>query len=115
MILTNQEADTLVGAQHRSPHQLWECTSWAMGRGWWRGFTGRRKGNRDRPVHEKDKPSFKLQQVRPGLFEGSTSKTKKVYAYDLILTREDGSKLQTRDAYSFLPTSAKPIFICLAR
>jgi 1,4-alpha-glucan branching enzyme len=105
MILTNQEADSILEARHRSPHELLGMHELGNGSGLvarvhWPGATQVELA----PVHEKDKPRFKLEQIRPGLFEGTTTKAKKVYAYDLIVTREDGSTLQTRDAYSFLPT-----------
>jgi 1,4-alpha-glucan branching enzyme len=56
------------------------------------------------PTHEKSKPRFHLQQIRPGLFEGTTAQAKAVYAYDLLITEQDGAKVQSRDPYSFLPT-----------
>jgi 1,4-alpha-glucan branching enzyme len=56
------------------------------------------------PVLEQNKPSIKLEQVRPGLFEGTAKQAKSVYAYDLLITLDNGTKIQTRDPYSFLPT-----------
>jgi 1,4-alpha-glucan branching enzyme len=56
------------------------------------------------PVHEKNRPRVKLKQVRPGLFEGTTKLAQEVYAYDLLITLDNGTTIQTRDAYSFLPT-----------
>src|SRR5438552_12204067 len=57
------------------------------------------------PVHEKNKPRFKLERVHDsGIFEGSTKDSKNVYAYDLVITDQNGKKIQMRDAYSFLPT-----------
>jgi 1,4-alpha-glucan branching enzyme len=57
------------------------------------------------PVHEKDKPSLKLERLHEsGLFEGMTQKTSRVYAYDLVITDFQGKVRRTRDAYSFLPT-----------
>jgi 1,4-alpha-glucan branching enzyme len=56
------------------------------------------------PTHEKNKPRIRLQQIRPGLFEGTTAQAKAVYAYDLLITEQDGTKVQSRDPYSFLPT-----------
>jgi 1,4-alpha-glucan branching enzyme len=105
MILTNEEADSIVETRHRSPHELLGMHILGDGSGmvarvYWPGATEVEVA----PVHEKNKPRFKLQQVRPGLFEGNTTKAKSVYAYDLIVTCNDGAKLQLRDAYSFLPT-----------
>ncbi|HUD45452.1 MAG TPA: 1,4-alpha-glucan branching protein GlgB [Candidatus Baltobacteraceae bacterium] len=105
MILTNQEADSIVETRHRSPHELLGMHKFGDGSGmvarvYWPGAVEVEVA----PVHEKDKPRFKLEQVRPGLFEGSTTKAASVYAYDLIVTLGDGTKLRTRDAYSFLPT-----------
>src|SRR5271170_7829391 len=105
MILTDQEADSIVEARHRSPHELLGMhklggNSGMVARVFWPGAVEVDLV----PVHEKNKPRIKLQQVRPGLFEGTTAKAGEVYAYDLIVTSPDGTKFQTRDAYSFLPT-----------
>ena len=57
------------------------------------------------PTHEKNKPRIQLQQLdKAGLYEGSSTATKKVYAYDLVITDYQGVVRRTRDAYSFLPT-----------
>ena len=57
------------------------------------------------PVHEKDKPAFKLKRLhKAGLFEGVTTEAKRVYAYDLVITDQQGRVRRTRDPYSFLPT-----------
>jgi 1,4-alpha-glucan branching enzyme len=105
MILTDQEASSIVEARHRSPHELLGMHQLGDGSGmvtrvFWPGAAEVEVA----PVHEKNQPRFKLQQVRPGLFEGSTTKAKKVYAYDVIVTGGDGKKVQLRDSYSFLPT-----------
>jgi 1,4-alpha-glucan branching enzyme len=105
MILTSAEADSLVEVRHRSPHDLLGMHVLGDGRGVVvRVFHPKAVAAEIVPVHEKKKPSLKLEQVRPGLFEGSTKESKSVYAYDLIVTLDNGSKIQTRDAYSFLPT-----------
>ena len=106
MILTDQEASSIVEARHRSPHELLGMHQFGDGSGtvtrvFWPG--GGRSGG-CAVVHEKNKPRLTLQQVRPGLFEGSTTKAKRVYAYDVMVTGADGKKFQLRDAYSFLPT-----------
>src|SRR5580658_4480136 len=105
MILTNEEADSLVQVRHRSPHTLLGMHELGDGQGLVvRAFCPRAVQIEAAPVHEKNKPTIQLEQVRPGLFEGSTTKAKSVYAYDLVITFDNGTKLQTRDSYSFLPT-----------
>jgi 1,4-alpha-glucan branching enzyme len=105
MILTNEEADSLVQVRHRSPHTLLGMHELGDGKGLVvRAFCPRAVQIEAAPVHEKNKPTIQLEQVRPGLFEGSTTKAKSVYAYDLMITFDNGTKLQTRDSYSFLPT-----------
>jgi 1,4-alpha-glucan branching enzyme len=105
MILTNQEADSLVEVRHRSPHELLGMHALGHGAGLVvRVFHPRAVEIEAAPVHEKTKPVVKLQQVRPGLFEGITKEAQSVYAYDLFITLDNGTKVQTRDPYSFLPT-----------
>jgi 1,4-alpha-glucan branching enzyme len=105
MILTNEEADSLVQVRHRSPHTLLGMHELGDGTGLVvRAFYPRAVQIEAAPVHEKTKPTVKLEQVRPGLFEGSTKNAKSVYAYDLVITLDNGTKIQTRDSYSFLPT-----------
>jgi 1,4-alpha-glucan branching enzyme len=105
MILTNQEAESLVEVRHRSPHTLLGMHALGDGTGLVvRAFHPHAVNVEAAPVHEKNKPSIKLEQVGPGLFEGITTKAKSVYAYDLIITLDNGTKVQTRDPYSFLPT-----------
>ncbi len=105
MILTNEEADSLVEVRHRSPHTLLGMHELGDGTGLVvRAFRPRAAQIEIIPVHEKNKPAIKLEQVRPGLFEGTTTKAKSVYAYDLLITLDNGNKIQTRDSYSFLPT-----------
>jgi 1,4-alpha-glucan branching enzyme len=105
MILTNQEADSLVEVRHRSPHTLLGMHALGDGAGLVvRVFHPHAVHIEAAPVHEKNKPAVKLEQVRPGLFEGITTEAKSVYAYDLFITLDNGAKIQTRDPYSFLPT-----------
>src|SRR5580700_9889527 len=105
MILTNEEADSLVEVRNRSPHTLLGMHELGDGTGLVvRAFRPRAVQIEVIPVHEKNKPAIKLEQVRPGLFEGTTTKAKSVYAYDLLITLDNGTKIQTRDSYSFLPT-----------
>jgi 1,4-alpha-glucan branching enzyme len=57
------------------------------------------------PTLEKDRPVIRLKRLHPaGLFEGSTTKVNRVYAYDLVITDEEGRERRTRDPYSFLPS-----------
>jgi 1,4-alpha-glucan branching enzyme len=105
MILSSAEADSLVDVRHRSPHDLLGMHALGDGSGVVvRAFHPKAVEVSIAPVHEKKKPSPKLHQVRPGLFEGTTKEAKSVYAYDLIITLDNGTKIRTRDPYSFLPT-----------
>jgi 1,4-alpha-glucan branching enzyme len=57
------------------------------------------------PVHEKDKPIIQLKRLpKTDVFEGTTSKANRVYAYDLAITDHAGNFRRSRDPYSFLPT-----------
>jgi 1,4-alpha-glucan branching enzyme len=105
MILTSAEADSLVEVRHRSPHAL--LGMHALGDASGVVVRAFRPGAIEvsiAPVLEQNKPSIKLEQVRPGLFEGTAKQAKSVYAYDLLITLDNGTKIQTRDPYSFLPT-----------
>src|ERR1700678_692311 len=105
MILTSAEADSLLEVRHRSPHTLLGMHALGDGSGVVvRAFHPGAVEVSITPVHEKNKPRIKLEQVRPGLFEGTAQQAKSVYAYDLIITLDNGTKIQTRDPYSFLPT-----------
>src|SRR5271156_1426056 len=105
MILTKQEADSLVEVRHSSPHTLLGMHVLSAGAGLVvRALQPHAVAIEAVPVHEKDKPSVRLKQVRPGLFEGTTKAAKEVYAYDLLITMDNGSRIRTRDPYSFLPT-----------
>ena len=105
MILTKDEADSLLEVRLRSPHTLLGMHQLGDGAGLVvRALQPGAKEVEIAPTHEKSKPRFKLTQLRPGLFEGTTTDAREVYAYDLIVTEGDGRKSVTRDAYSFLPT-----------
>jgi 1,4-alpha-glucan branching enzyme len=105
MILTKEEADSLTEVRHRSPHEFLGMHLLGDGSGVVaRVFSPRAAGVEIVPTHEKDKPRFHLQQVRPGLFEGTTTRAGAVYAYDVLITEQDGTQVQSRDPYSFLPT-----------
>jgi len=105
MILTNAEADSIVQLRHRSPHELLGMHALGGGAGVVaRVFHPNAVAVEIAPAHEMQKPRFKLNEVRPGLFEGTSRQANEVYAYELILMRNDGTRIQTRDPYSFLPT-----------
>ena len=105
MILTKEEADSLLRATHRSPHTLLGMHKLGDGSGVVaRALWPRAASVELAPTHEKSRPHFKLKPVGGGLFEGAAADAKDVYAYDLIITEEDGRTLRLRDAYSFLPT-----------
>ncbi|MDB6131131.1 MAG: 1,4-alpha-glucan branching enzyme [Verrucomicrobiales bacterium] len=106
MILSQAELESLVHVQHRSPHQLLGMHPLGDGTGVVvRAFMPEAAEVSIRPCHEKDKPSFALKKIHDsGIFEGSTEKAVKVYAYDLLVKTHGGHKLETRDPYSFLPS-----------
>jgi 1,4-alpha-glucan branching enzyme len=105
MILTKEEADSLVEVQCASPHTLLGMHALGGGAGLvLRAFHPHAVKIEAAPVHEKNKPRLKLKQIQPGLFEGATKEAGEVYAYDLIITLDNGTTVQTRDPYSFLPT-----------
>src|SRR5437588_582112 len=57
------------------------------------------------PVVEKDMPTITLNRIpKTDVFEGTTSATTRVYAYDLVVTDQSGNISRARDPYSFLPT-----------
>ena len=106
MILSADELKSLVGAQHRSPHQLLGMHPMGNGSGVVvRTIQPGAEKIEVIPTHEKNKPRFPLKRIHEsGLFEGTHSGSKSVYAYDLAVTYEGGATRQFRDAYSFLPT-----------
>jgi 1,4-alpha-glucan branching enzyme len=106
MILSEAELKSLVRIQHRSPHQLLGMHALGNASGVVvRAHLPYAATVRVEPVHEKNMPAFDLVRIHEeGLFEGVSRKAKRVYAYDLVITRHDGSSVRMRDAYSFLPT-----------
>ena len=105
MILTKEEADSLVEVRHRSPHEFLGMHLLGDGSGVVARFLSPRAAEVEIvPTHEKNKPRFRLQQIRPGLFEGTSTQAKAIYAYDLLITEQDFTKVRMRDPYSFLPT-----------
>jgi 1,4-alpha-glucan branching enzyme len=106
MILAQEELESLIRVQHRSPHQFLGMHPLGNGAGLVvRAFWPQAAQVEIVPTHEKNKPSVKLKRVHDhGVFEGKVDKLSQVYAYDLVITEHDGRKIQTRDPYSFLPT-----------
>ena len=113
MILSADELRSLVGAQHRSPHQLLGMHPLGGGDAPAKNGAGlvvrtiqpAAQKVEVIPTHEKDKPRFALKRIpNSDVFEGTTNAAKSVYAYDLAITYDDGHTRQTRDPYSFLPT-----------
>jgi len=106
MILAQDELESLIRVQHRSPHQFLGMHPLGNGSGLVvRAFWPQAAQVEIVPTHEKNKPSVKLKRIHDdGVFEGTVDKVNKVYAYDLVITEHDGRKIRTRDPYSFLPT-----------
>jgi 1,4-alpha-glucan branching enzyme len=106
MILTQGELESLIHVTHRCPHQLLGMHPLGDGSGVVvRALVPNAAQVEIHPVHEKDKPSLKLERLHEsGLFEGITQKASRVYAYDLVITDFQGKVRRMRDAYSFLPT-----------
>ena len=106
MILTSDERDGLILAQHRNPHQLLGMHPLGGGDGVVvRAYLQNAAEVEAAPVTEKGRPRLKLERIHDsGLFEGMSRETNKVYAYDLLITDYQGRTRRTRDGYSFLPT-----------
>ncbi len=106
MILTTEEITSLIRVQHSCAHQLLGMHPLGDGSGIVaRVFWPRAMSVEVVPVHEKNKPQFKLKRIHDhGVFEGVSTEANAVYAYDLLITTHDGTVIRTRDPYSFLPT-----------
>ena len=106
MLLTQAELQSLVEVKQHSPHQLLGMHPLAGGTGVLvRALVPDAAKIEVQPVHEKDKPAFKLTRLhKAGLFEGVATESNRVYAYDLVITDQQGRVRRTRDPYSFLPT-----------
>jgi 1,4-alpha-glucan branching enzyme len=106
MILTREELESLVQVQHRSPHTLLGMHPLGDGSGVVvRVFMPWATKVEIAPVHEKKKPRIQLEKIHDhGVFEGTSTEARQVYAYDLIAIDPAGHKFQSRDPYSFLPT-----------
>ncbi len=104
MVLTDDEYLSLVQLKHRSPHNL--LGMHPLGEGVVvRALIPGARAVEVAPTHEKAMPTIVLKRLGDSdLFEGVTKKASRVYAYDLVVTGSDGSRWQTRDPYSFLPT-----------
>ncbi|HVM49041.1 MAG TPA: 1,4-alpha-glucan branching protein GlgB [Candidatus Acidoferrum sp.] len=106
MVLTQEELRTLIELRQREPHQLLGMHALGNGSGLVaRAFVPDAAKVELEPVHEKEKPAFKLTRLhKTGLFEGTTTGADRVYAYNLVITDQHGRVRRTRDPYSFLPT-----------
>ena len=106
MILTKDELQSLVSLEHQSPHTLLGIHPLGDGSGVVvRAMIPDAQSIEAVPTHDQSCPSIKLKRVHDsGVFEGTSTKTTKVFAYDLKVTYKDGNSSQARDAYSFLPT-----------
>ena len=108
MLLTQAELQSLIDVKQRTPHDLLGMHPLADGAGVVvRAFVPDAAEVEVQPIREKDKdkPSFKLTRLhKAGLFEGTTTETARVYAYNLVITDQQGRVRRTRDPYSFLPT-----------
>src|SRR5512143_2936430 len=106
MLLTQAELQSLVEVRQRAPHQFLGMHPLADGAGVVaRALLPDAAKVEVRPVHEQDKPTIQLTRLhRSGLFEGVTTEASRVYAYELVITDQQGPVRRTRDAYSFLPT-----------
>jgi 1,4-alpha-glucan branching enzyme len=106
MVLSHDELQALIQVRHRSPHTLLGMHPLGDGSGVVvRAFIPDAASIEVQPVHERNKPRFKLQRVHEaGVFEGISKEAQHVYAYDLVVTDGAGKPWRMRDAYSFLPT-----------
>ena len=106
MLVTQEELQSLVEVKQRSPHQLLGMHPLADGTGVVvRALVPDAAKVEVQPAREKGKPAFPLTRLhKAGLFEGVTTEANRVYAYDLVITDQQGRLRRTRDAYSFLPT-----------
>jgi 1,4-alpha-glucan branching enzyme len=111
MILTKPELESLIQIEHATPHRLLGMhplgdDSGVVVRALWPNASAMEIF----PTHEPKQPKIKLKRLHPaGLFEGVSHATKRVYAYDLMVTDHQGNHHRTRDAYSFLPRWARRI------
>src|ERR1035438_6733347 len=99
MLLTQVELQSLVDIKQGSPHDLLGMHPLADGTGLVvRALLPDAAKVEVQPAREKDQPSFKLTRLhKAGLFEGTTTEAKRVYAYDLVITDQQGRVRRTRD------------------
>ena len=106
MLLTPAELGSLTSLVHSSPHTLLGMHPLGDGSGVVvRAMIPDAVKVEVVPVHESKRPRFELKRLGDTtVFEGATTRSTAVYAYDLILTWADGTTTQGRDPYSFWPT-----------
>jgi len=105
-VLTDAEIHSLVEGCNQNPHGLLGMHPLGSKPGIVvRALIPDAAAIRIEPVHDKTKPIIELKKIHTaGLFEGYSHNTSEVYAYDLVITYQDGRIYRTRDPYSFLPT-----------
>lgn len=107
MNLTSKEIVLLIDGKIRDPHGLLGLHLQEGKKG---GLVGRAMlpGARRvtvKPVPGHDGAEFELKCLhKQGLFEGTTTAHRQIFAYDLEVEWEDGHCTRSRDPYSFLPT-----------
>ena len=106
MILTAAELESLVAAQHRTPHDLLGMHVLGDASGVVvRALLQNASVVEAVPTHEKDRPTIPLKRLSDeGVFEGVSREATAIFAYDLVITDFEGNRRWTRDAYSFLPS-----------
>jgi len=106
MLLTQVELQSLIEVKQRAPHELLGMHPLPDDTGVLvRALVPDAAKIEVQPAREKGKPAFPLTRLhKDGLFEGVTTGATRVYAYDLVITDEQGRVRRTRDPYSFLPT-----------
>ncbi len=106
MLLTHEQLQRLIELKQRTPHELLGMHLLPDGTGVVvRALVPDAAKIEVKPVHEKNLPAFELTRLhKAGLFEGVAAGATRVYAYDLVITDQEGGVRRTRDPYSFLPT-----------
>ncbi|MSR66693.1 MAG: 1,4-alpha-glucan branching protein GlgB [Pedosphaera sp.] len=112
MILSPSEWDSLVRFTHATPHDLLGMHSLPDGVVV-RALLPEARAVMAVPTHEKTRPVIPLKRLGDSdLFEGTAHGSAQIYAYDLLVTNQEGAQWQTRDPYSFLPTiSAMDLYL----